>query len=121
MKKLKRATACLFLALVMISLCAVTVFAEETTETTPAAVDEFVGVIVNTWNTIKGGIKTICSYVVFPAAIGILGIWFVVECSTCYAAYKKNRSFSLFGPIILGISLAVVATLAVYIWTAVGW
>ena len=110
-----RIVLCLGMALLLISMLAVTAFAEEAPATGDVA-----GAIENTWIAAKIQIKQVVNNVVFPICDLILAVLFFVKLGTCYFDYRKHGQFEFTPAAILFACLIFTLTAPLYVWSIVG-
>jgi hypothetical protein len=110
MKKVKKITLILCLALVVSLLLGTTAFAS----------GDVAGAIEGTWNDASDQIKTVVNNVVFPAIDLILAVFFFAKLATSYFDYRKHGQFEWAAPAILFACLVFALTCPLYIWTILG-
>jgi hypothetical protein len=110
MKKVKKITLILCLALVVSLLLGTTAFAS----------GDVAGAIEGTWNDASDQIKTVVNNVVFPAIDLILAVFFFAKLATSYFDYRKHGQFEWAAPAILFACLVFALTCPLYIWSVLG-
>ncbi|MEA5040233.1 MAG: DUF3852 domain-containing protein [Clostridiaceae bacterium] len=110
MKKVKKITLFLCLALAVSLLLGTTAFAS----------GDVAGAIEGTWNDASDQIKTVVNNVVFPAIDLILAVFFFAKLATSYFDYRKHGQFEWAAPAILFACLVFALTCPLYIWTILG-
>jgi hypothetical protein len=110
MKKVKKITLILCLALAVSLLLGTTAFAS----------GDVAGAIEGTWNDASDQIKTVVNNVVFPAIDLILAVFFFAKLATSYFDYRKHGQFEWAAPAILFACLVFALTCPLYIWTILG-
>jgi hypothetical protein len=103
----------MLLLVVMVTMCAVPVFATGNTGNVS-------GAIQNTWEAAKGQVKDIVNNVVFPVIDMILAILLFVKIATCYMDYRQHGKFEFTAPAILFACLLFSLTAPSYIWSILG-
>lgn len=110
MKKVKKITLILCLALAVSLLLGTTAFAS----------GDVAGAIEGTWNDASDQIKTVVNNVVFPAIDLILAVFFFAKLATSYFDYRKHGQFEWAAPAILFACLVFALTCPLYIWQVLG-
>ena len=98
------------IAVLMLSISAVTVF----------AAGDVSSAIESTWTSAQTQIKSVVNNVVFPVVDMVLAILFFVKLATAYLDYRKHGQFEFTAPAILFGCLVFSLTAPLYIWTVLG-
>ena len=98
--------AIIIVALIVIGLSAVSVF----------AAGDVSSAIESTWTAAQTQIKNVVNNVVFPAVDMILAVLFFVKLSMAYMDYRKHGQFEFTAPAILFACLVFSLTAPLYIW-----
>lgn len=106
-KRIFKSIAGILLALVIIAMSSVSVF----------AAGDVSSAIQNTWTSAQTQIKSVVNNVVFPVIDMILAILFFVKLATAYMDYRKHGQFEFAAPAILFGCLVFALTAPMYIWT----
>lgn len=112
MKKGKKLLLVFCIAVLMVSMCCVTVYAADS--------GNVAGAVEETWKTASQQIKTVVNNVVFPAIDLILAVFFFAKLGTAYFDYRKHGQFEWAAPAILFACLVFTLTAPLYIWSVVG-
>ena len=116
MKKKRILMTCV-MALIMVSMMAVTAFA---TEPTTGATGDVAGAVEATWNAAKVQIKTVVNNVVFPVIDLVLAVCFFAKVGLTYMDYRKHGQFEWTPAAILFATLVFTLTAPLYIWGIIG-
>lgn len=108
--KMKKITLLLCMALLIIGMCSVPVYAK----------GDVAGAIEKTWTTASAQIKTVVNKVVFPAIDLILAVFFFAKLGTAYFDYRKHGQFEWAASAILFACLVFTLTAPTYIWRILG-
>lgn len=106
----KKIFICVTLALLMVLLFSVTIFAE----------GDVAGAIQSTWNAAKTQIKSVVNNVIFPVIDLILAVLFFAKLGTMYFDYRKHGQFEFTPAAILFACLIFTLTAPLYVWSIIG-
>lgn len=110
--KMKRATALMAVALLLICMMSMTAFA--------AGTGDVAGAVQSTWATASEQIKSVVNGVVFPAIDLILAVFFFAKMGMAYFDYRKSGQFEWTAPAILFACLVFTLTAPLYVWDIIG-
>lgn len=111
MKTKKKVIVLLVMALFMVAMMSVTVFAAE---------GDVAGAVEDTWIAARGQIKTVVNNVIFPVIDLVLAVLFFIKVATAYLDYRKHGQFEWTAPAILLGTLVFSLTCPLYIWKILG-
>ena len=107
----KRIVTVCIMALLLMSMLAVTAFAET---------GDVAGAVESTWTAAKTQIKTVVNNVVFPVVDLVLAVCFFVKVAMTYMDYRKHGQIEWTPVAILFATLVFSLTAPLYIWGIVG-
>lgn len=110
--KMKRATALVAAALLLVCMMSMTAFA--------AGTGDVAGAVQSTWATASEQIKSVVNGVVFPAIDLILAVFFFAKMGMAYFDYRKSGQFEWTAPAILFACLVFTLTAPLYVWDIIG-
>ena len=84
MKTKKKVIVLLVMALFMVAMMSVTVFAAE---------GDVAGAVEDTWIAARGQIKSVVNKVIFPVIDLVLAVLFFIKVATAYLDYRKHGQF----------------------------
>ena len=111
MKTKKKVIVLLVMALFMVAMMSITVFAAE---------GDVAGAVEDTWIAARGQIKTVVNNVIFPVIDLVLAVLFFIKVATAYLDYRKHGQFEWTAPAILLGTLVFSLTCPLYIWKILG-
>ena len=112
MRKCKKMIPVLLAVLLLCCAFSTTAFA--------AGSGDVAGAVQSTWQTASGQIKTVVKYVVVPAIVLILAVFFFAKLGTAYFDFRKSGQFEWTAPAILFACLVFTLTAPLYIWGIIG-